>query len=104
MKSPNKKPGTRQRIHERITWQAAIAKITPAEYRDYKAFPDLLRLLKSARNAARTRKNPGARIVFTFAGKHYAARFTTFNRIIVEDRKTGRLLVASAPFSLDDDQ
>ena len=104
MTTTPKKAATRKTIHDRIIWQATLAKIAPAEHRNRKAFPDLWRLLESAKNAVRKRKNPGGRIVFTFAGKRYAARLTTFERIIVEEYESQQFLAASGPFSLDDEQ
>lgn len=86
-------------FHAEIRRQAEIASKSGKGWRasDY---PHLYSLLRAAIEAARTRTRLKGRILFEFRGRQYAARFTNLDRVIVEERSSGKRLAASGIFAL----
>lgn len=85
-------------IHRRILEESAEAKQAGGLV-DAGEFPHLAALLKSARLEASRRRKLPARMYFVHEGRHYAAKFTSFGRIIVEKRGTNEVLAASGLFA-----
>jgi hypothetical protein len=109
MKSP--KPATSKRplrwdhsrilraVHDDIERQAAQS-IAARQHWQPSDYPALWALVQAATKEAQNRHRLKGRIVFRHHGRKYAARFTNLDRIIVEDRKTGRFLASSGFFAL----
>ena len=115
MKTDNKKPGpmrqakvkTRSKditaaqlaIHRRIRAQSEHSQNPPRLWHP-EEYPHLYALLETAKAEARNRRRLRGRIVFRHEGRCYAARFSNLDRVIVEDRFTGRFIASSGHFAL----
>ena len=118
MTTTNKKPGAfrqpgkvktppkritmnaRQReIHRRIDLQSEHSQNPPRLWHPAE-YPELYALVQAAKAAARARRRLKSRIVFSFECRAYAARFTNLDRVIIEDRHTGRFIASSGFFAL----
>lgn len=115
MKTQNKKPGamrpgkvkTRSKhitaaqlaIHRRIQAQSEHSQNPPRRWLP-EEYPHLYALLEAAKAEAMNRRRLRGRIVFSHEGRSYAARFSSLDRVIVEDRFTGRFIASSGYFSL----
>lgn len=111
----NKKPGAMKRpgkdkthrkhtprkptIHQKIAAEAAQLRRQNRPWSSHD-FPLLFSLLQSALTDARSRRRLKGRIVFCHEGEYYAARFTSLDRVIVENRETGQPLCSSGFFVL----
>jgi len=101
-KSPAKRTritAAQREIHDRIAAQSAHSQAHPRRWHP-EEYPDLYRLIESAKAAARSRHRLRGRIVFRHECRSYAARFTNLDRIIVEDQHTGRFIASSGFFAL----
>lgn len=99
VKTPRKHSPYKRILHQEIAAEAERLNEqsrpwTPSE------FPLLYGLLRSAIADARNRRRLRGRIIFCHEGKQYAARFTSLDRIIVENRETGQPLCSSGFFAL----
>ncbi|MDA8129663.1 MAG: hypothetical protein M0Z73_13335 [Betaproteobacteria bacterium] len=90
---------TQRDTHHRIEAQSAHSQNPPRPWYP-EEYPDLYRLIESARATAQARRRLRGRIVFHHEGRSYAARFTNLDRIIIEDRQTGRFIASSDFFAL----
>lgn len=86
-------------IHRRIEAQSEEAKMNRRNWHP-EEYPDLYRLIESAKAAARAKPRLWGKMTFTHEGRRYLARFTILDRIVVEDRRTGRFLASSGFFAL----
>lgn len=86
-------------IHRRIEAESAHSQNPPRPWYP-EQYPALYALVQSARQEALARRRLRGRIVFRHEGRSYAARFTNLDRVIVEDRLTGRYLASSDYFAL----
>lgn len=87
-------------IHRRIAEQSAhlIANDSPCwSPHDY---PELWRLVQAANAAVLRRRRLTRRVLFAYEGKTYAVRFTSLDRILVEDRRTRDFIASSGFFAL----
>jgi len=87
-------------IHHRIEVQSGHTLASHARHWRAENYPDLYRLIESAQAAALARRRLRGRMVFRHEGRSYAARFTSLDRIIIEDRLTGRFIASSDFFAL----
>lgn len=86
-------------IHSQIETESTHSQNPPRLWHP-EEYPALYALVQSARKEARSRRRLLGRIVFRHEGKTYAARFTNLDRIIIEDRRTGRFIASSDFFAL----
>lgn len=86
--------------HHRIAAQSAHTLANPPRRWRPKEYPDLWRLIQSARVTARSRRRLSARMLFWHEGRRYVARFTSTGRILIEDRHTGAFLASSGHFAI----
>lgn len=118
MTSPSKKPGTtkrpgkktenqiieakQRRLHRVIAQQSARTIAACNEGRNPfwhpEEYPELWGLLQTAKHEAQSRARLRGYMVFTHAGKKYAARFTNFDRIIVHDHVTDEFIASTGVF------
>ncbi len=102
VKTPRKRTritAAQRDIHRRIAAQSEHLANAPRPWHPEEC-PHLFALLESAKAEAWKRRRLRGRIVFRHGGRRYAARFTNLDRIIVEDRQTGRFLASSNFFAL----
>lgn len=99
VKTPRKHTPSERSIHRKIATEAARLSRESRPWSSHE-FPLLFDLLQSALADARSRRRLRGRIVFCHEGKQYAARFTSLDRIIVENRVTGQPLCSSGFFAL----
>jgi len=120
MTSLSKKPGTtkrpgkktesqiiaakQKRLHRQIAQQSARTIAACNEGRNPlwhpEEYPELWGLLQAAKREAQSRAMLRGYMVFTHAGKKYAARFTNLDRIIVHDRVTDEFIASTGVFQL----
>jgi hypothetical protein len=120
MTSPNKKPGTtkrpgkntasqsiaekQKRLHRVIAAQSAKTLAAHKEGRNSfwhpGEYPELWGLLQAAKREAQSLARLRGYMVFSHAGKKYAARFTNLDRIIVHDRVTDEFIASTGVFQL----
>lgn len=86
-------------IHRRIEAQSHHSQNPPRCWHPAE-YPELYALVESAKAAAWSRRRHRGRIVFRHEGRSYAARFTSLDRIIIEDHQTGRFIASSGFFAL----
>jgi len=86
-------------IHRRIAAQSAH---TQSEKRHWhpEEYPALWKLLQAAKAEARARRRLKGRIVFSYEGRRYAARFSNLDRVIIEDSSTGEFIASTGIFAL----
>jgi hypothetical protein len=96
---PTRITAAQREVHDRIAAQSEHSQVHPRLWHP-EEYPDLYRLIESAKRAARSRRRLRGRIVFRHECRSYAARFTGLDRIIVEDQMTGRFIASSGFFAL----
>lgn len=96
---PTRITAAQREIHHRIEAQSEHSQNPPRLWRP-EEYPELYSLIEAAQAAALSRRRLRGRIVFRHEGRSYAARFTNLDRIIIEDRTTGRLVASSGFFAL----
>ncbi len=118
MNPTNKKPGALRRpgkdktptkrtritaeqkeIHRRIAAQSAHTKSQRRHWHP-EEYPALWRLVQAAKAEAQARRRLKGRIVFSYEGRRYAARFSNLDRVIVADASTGEFIASSGIFAL----
>lgn len=85
-------------VHQRIEAEAEHSVQYPRWWHP-EQYPGLWKLLESARREALARHRFRGRIVFHHDGQAYAARLTSMDRVIVENRRTGAFLASGSLFS-----
>jgi hypothetical protein len=101
--SPRKRArltAAQREIHSRIEAQSTHSLSVPPRQWHPEEYPDLWNLVQAAKAAARVRRRIRGRMVFSHESRSYAARFTNLDRIIIEDRQTGRFIASSGFFAL----
>ena len=102
-RSKHQKPRTltaaQREIHRMIATQSEQCQATARPWRP-EEYPHLWRLVEAAKAEAQSRQRLPRKIAFNHEGRRYSARFTGFDRIIVEDWITGRFIASSGFFAL----
>ena len=115
MNHTNKKPGALRRpgkvktprkhkrlippIHRKIAAEAALHRHFGRPWKPHE-FPLLFGLVESALADFRHRRRLKGRMLFWHQGEQYAARLTSLDRLVIEDRQTGEALCSSQFFAL----
>lgn len=90
---------TQRALHRRIDAQSLHSQNPPRPWLP-EEYPELHGLILAAKAAARSRRRLRRRMVFSHEGRSYAARFTSMDRVLIEDRHTGRFIASSGFFAL----
>lgn len=86
-------------VHRRIAAQSAHT-LSQMRHWHPEEYPALWRLIQAAKAEAQARRRLKGRIVFSYEGRRYAARFSNLDRVIVEDGSTGEFIASSGIFAL----
>lgn len=88
-----------EEIHRCIAVQSAHT-LSQRRHWHPEEYPALWKLLQAAKTEARNRRRLKRRIVFSYEGRSYAARFSNLDRVIVENSSTGEFIASSGIFAL----